>query len=104
VEACAICGREGLELTKHHLVPKSQVARISSRRKVSPSQLRNDIIWVCHGCHGQIHALFTEKELAGSLNRLEKLLSDESVAKFAAWAAKQPTGRKVRHRRSGARA
>lgn len=100
---CAICRREGQELTKHHLVPKSQIKRISRRRKVSPSELRNDIVWACRDCHGHIHSVLSEKELADSYYTLELLVQQEDVKKFADWAAKRPAGRKVRHRRSGAR-
>ena len=100
---CAICGRENLEVTKHHLVPKSQIRRISRRRKVSPFQLRNDIVWTCLACHGHIHSVLSEKELADSFYTLELLVSQEDVSKFVDWVSKRPAGRKIRHRRIRAR-
>lgn len=41
-------------------------------------------------CHNEIHARFTEAELAQSFHTIKALLSDPHIAKFAVWIAKRP--------------
>lgn len=43
-------------------------------------------------CHRQIHALFTEAELAQRYNTAEALLEHPEMQKFIAWVKKKPDG------------
>ena len=76
-EICALCGRElGTQWNKHHLVPKSQKGK--------------ETINLHLVCHRQIHALFSEKELARHYHTIERLLEHEDMAKFVRWIASKP--------------
>jgi 5-methylcytosine-specific restriction protein A len=44
---------------------------------------------LCWMCHGQIHTLYTNKELAQRLSSLEALRSDPAVARYVEWVQKQ---------------
>jgi len=75
---CDLCDREGVKLTEHHLVPREMGGR------------KSQTALLCTTCHKQIHALYTNKELAFILNTLEKLKDDEKIAKYLSWVKKQP--------------
>lgn len=86
-ERCPLCGREGLPLTVHHLVPKDEGGK------------KHPTVLVCRGCHSQIHATFSNKELAISCSTLEAILGDERIQKYIRWARKRPLERKIRVRK-----
>jgi len=48
-------------------------------------QLQQETVMFCHDCHGQLHALVNEKELASSYRTLERILSHPGFAKFVKW-------------------
>jgi len=76
--SCPLCGRIASDpnlMTEHHLIPKCR----GGTYKVP----------ICVDCHRQIHALFSNKQLEG-FDRIETLLADPAVAKFAKWVAKRP--------------
>ncbi len=70
---CPIClhSYAPRELTKHHLVPKSRKGRVT--------------VDLCRPCHGQIHAVFTEKELERHFDSVEKLLAAEEMQDWIRW-------------------
>lgn len=87
---CELCKRKGVNLTEHHLTPRE------AGGKSLPTAL------LCTTCHKQIHALFTNKELALNLNTLQKLHDDEKIQRYLKWVEKQPvsaefTIKKSRH-------
>lgn len=84
-EKCEACGRAGLELTRHHLFPVSQHKRIMRRTGVKRQELLKATVWFCDDCHGQLHALVSEKELASSHNTLESIMAHEGFARFVEW-------------------
>lgn len=89
VEAtCALCGRAVLpaQADKHHLVPKSQGGR--------------QTVLLHRICHRQIHALFSEVELATHYASIDALLQHEGVRRFVAWVRNKPPGFHERTRRS----
>lgn len=75
---CPICDRDipASQQDKHHLVPKAKGGK--------ETQLMHRI------CHRQIHALFTEAELAQKYNTAEALLEHPEVQKFVAWVKRKP--------------
>lgn len=100
---CELCLRKDILVTKHHLIPQSEHARILKKHKkyrpFSKDELHNRVIWICRPCHSQVHAVLTNQELAYEYNTLEKLQSVDDITKFADWIAKKPVGLKVTVRR-----
>jgi RNase P subunit RPR2 len=72
---CEICEREGVPITKHHLIPKSKHG--------------SETIDVCRPCGKQIHALFTLSELKNRYNTLQKLKREPRMVKFIDWIRKR---------------
>jgi 5-methylcytosine-specific restriction enzyme A len=85
---CPICRHRyaRVELTKHHLVPKSRQGR--------------ETVLLCRNCHRQIHALYTEKELERAFGTLDSLLAAERLQAWIAWARKRKPSGRVRTRTS----
>lgn len=77
---CPICEREipTAERDAHHLVPKSKGGRATE--------------YLHRICHRQIHALFTETELARALNTAEALRAQPQMQRFIAWVRTKPPG------------
>lgn len=86
---CLLCGRPippGMG-SKHHLVPKLKGG------KKGPTVLLHGI------CHGKIHSLFSESELARNYSTVEQLLEHPEISKFVRWVAKRPPGYRSSNRR-----
>jgi hypothetical protein len=60
----------------HHLVPKSQGGR--------------ETVVLHRICHRQLHALFSETELARHYASAEALLAHPDIARFVAWVQRRP--------------
>ena len=58
---CQLCDRKVDKLTKHHLLPREEGGN------------EEHISYICSDCHRQIHALYTNKELAIRLDSIDKL-------------------------------
>ena len=81
---CELCRRIGVtKVTEHHLIPREE----GGKDKMTA--------WLCEDCHKQIHALYTNKELAVRLNSLEALENDEKISKYLKYIRKQPSTKKV---------
>lgn len=77
---CPLCGREippAFE-SRHHLIPKLKGG------KHGPIVVLHEI------CHGKIHSVFTEAELARDYHSIELLLAHPEMAKFVRWVSKRP--------------
>ncbi|MEF8792319.1 hypothetical protein [Thiohalorhabdus sp.] len=97
-EACALCGRRGPPLTKHHLIPRAMHNRKWARRRFGREGMQAGVIWVCEPCHRHIHATLSEKQLAHEYNTCEALLAHPEIARFVAWIADKPADLAVRSR------
>lgn len=88
---CPLCGREipPAQQDAHHLVPKSKGGRETA--------LLHRI------CHRQIHALFSETELARQFNTAQALLQQPQVQAFVQWVRGKPIGFFEKSRQSTAR-
>jgi 5-methylcytosine-specific restriction enzyme A len=85
---CELCNREDVEITEHHLIPREE-----GGGKLAKANL-------CIPCHKQIHALYTNKELAVRLNTIPDLKKDERISKFIKWIRKQPATTLIKTKRS----
>lgn len=86
---CELCEREVHNQTIHHLIPRSR----GKKKQVLPTAL------LCAACHRQLHALYTNRELAHSYASLDALKADPSVQKFISWVRRQDANKRVRVRR-----
>jgi hypothetical protein len=78
---CPICLRPipaHVPQSLHHLIPKLKGG------KGGPTVL------VHHICHKEIHARFTESELARQFNTAEAIRADPRMERFLTWIAKRP--------------
>jgi hypothetical protein len=85
---CPICERLIPDSQKdaHHLVPKSKGGKITE--------------YLHRICHKQIHALFTESELAQQFNTAETLKNHPEMGKFITWVKSKPDNFYERTRKS----
>lgn len=75
---CPLCGRSipPSQRDAHHLVPKSRGGR--------------ETAWLHRICHRQLHALFSESELANRYHQVEALLAHPEVIRFVQWVKTKP--------------
>ena len=88
---CPLCGRPvpPAQQDAHHLVPRSEGGRLTV---------------VLHRiCHRQVHALFTETELARHFASPEALLTHPGMQAFVQWVRKKPEDFYERTRKSRTR-
>lgn len=85
---CPLCERRipAAQRDAHHLVPRSR------------GGVRTEFLHRI--CHRQIHALFTETELARQYHSVEALLSHPEVIRFVNWVRTKPEGFFERTRKS----
>lgn len=85
---CPLCERKipAAQRDAHHLIPKSKGGRHTE--------------YLHRICHRQIHALFTETELARQFNSVEALLAHPDMASFVAWVKTKPDEFMERTRKS----
>ena len=85
---CPLCGRKIPQSQRdaHHLIPKSKGGRHTE--------------YLHRICHRQIHALFTETELARQFNPVDALLAHPDIASFVAWVRTKPDDVMERTRKS----
>lgn len=76
---CALCDRPIPPSLRdaHHLVPKSRGGVIT--------------VYMHRACHKQIHALFTETELAINYSSLKALYAHPEIARFINWVKDKPS-------------
>lgn len=90
MENCELCERMVDALTVHHLYPKSQGRRAGKKLQQLPTMR------TCRACHRQIHALFSNKELARELDSIEKLRAHPAMEKFLTWVKKQDPNKRIK--------
>lgn len=89
LKTCPLCGRPippHLE-SRHHLVPRLKGG------KHGPFAVLHSI------CHGKIHSVLSESELARDYPTLEKLQAHPGIAKFIRWVRKRPPEYRSSNRR-----
>lgn len=88
---CELCLREDIDITVHHLTPKEMGGTFLPTAKL------------CIPCHKQIHALYTNAELAVRLNSIELLQQDDKIRKYLKWIRKQPSTKLTKAKKSNDR-
>ncbi len=75
---CPICSREipPEQRDAHHLIPRSKGGKVTE--------------YLHRICHRQIHALFTETELAAKLNTAESIREHPQMQTFIQWVQRKP--------------
>lgn len=88
---CELCGRNGVDTTVHHLLPKEMGGTFGETADL------------CIPCHKQIHALYTNEEIAARLATLKDLRQDEKLLRFIKWLRKQPPTKIMKTKKSNDR-
>ncbi len=90
-ERCPLCERliPRTQRDEHHLVPKMKGGRLT--------------VPMHRICHRQVHALFSETELAREFSTAQALLTHPEILKFVAWVKTKPDDFFERTKRSGRR-
>lgn len=94
-QACELCGRVQLPLTRHHLIPQSRHNKARTKRKFDKQEMKHEIAYLCRACHSQVHAVLSNQQLAQQYYHIEDLRAHPEIARFAAWIANKPAGLKV---------
>jgi 5-methylcytosine-specific restriction enzyme A len=88
---CELCGRENVITTIHHLLPKEMGGTFGTTAAL------------CIPCHKQIHALYTNHEIAARLTTLADLKKDDQLSRFLKWIRKQPPTKIMKIKKSNER-
>lgn len=92
---CELCHRTGLELTRHHLIPRKRHRKRSALIRFEREEMQTRIAMLCRPCHSTVHATLSEKKLEDAFNTLDTLAAHPDIARFVSWVRKQPVDRKV---------
>lgn len=82
-EICELCGRSPVETTVHHLTPRQFGGAEGPTANL------------CTPCHKQIHAIFTNQELATFYNTIPRLKDHPDMVKYIKWVKKQSPHKKI---------
>ena len=83
---CSLCEREVPRemITLHHLRPREKGGKAEHRTPL------------CRPCHKQLHAVFSNADLARSLDSIERLWAEPMLQPFLKWIRKQKPDRNFR--------
>lgn len=95
---CALCGRDGLPLTRHHLIPRTRHNNKRNKRLFEREDVRTRLAMLCRACHRHAHAVLTEKEMEVAFNTVEALAGHPEIARFVEWIRTKPSGFNVSSR------
>ena len=100
VGRCELCGRDDVGLTRHHLIPRARHNKPRTRRTFKVPELTGRLAMLCRPCHGFIHKVLTEAELASTFHSLDALRTHPDIARFVAWVSSKAPGLHVRSRKA----
>ncbi|KAI1164170.1 hypothetical protein F5B18DRAFT_671132 [Nemania serpens] len=86
-DACELCGRDWINLSYHHLVPRFVHAKAVKRGWHRECDLQS-VAWLCGACHGFVHRFAGHEELARRFYSVERLLAEEEVRRWVAWVGR----------------
>ncbi|KAH8645676.1 hypothetical protein BX600DRAFT_519264 [Xylariales sp. PMI_506] len=87
ITACELCGRDWIDLTYHHLIPRFVHAKAVKRGWHRPEDLQN-VAWLCGACHRFVHRFAGHEDLARYYYTVDLLLAQDEVVRFARWVAR----------------
>jgi len=87
VDGCEICGRDWINLTYHHLIPRFVHAKVLKRGWHRKDELEN-VAWLCGACHRFVHRFADHETLAREFYTVERLLEEEEVRVWAEWVGR----------------
>jgi 5-methylcytosine-specific restriction endonuclease McrA len=89
---CELCERT-MPLTVHHLIPKSEHARIIARHTHTKAWLlsKDNFAYICRPCHSAIHRIMDNSALSEHGQTIEALCEHEEVLKWIKFARTQRT-------------
>ena len=79
---CELCSR-ALRLTRHHLRPRSEHARLA---KKIPRAVLELTCSICRGCHNAVHRAESNSSLANSFFTLDALRGHEAIVRWVKYA------------------
>jgi 5-methylcytosine-specific restriction enzyme A len=88
---CELCVREDVETTVHHLLPKEMGGTFGPTADL------------CIPCHKQIHALYSNAEIAARLTTISELKEDDQLSRYLKWICKQPPTKLMKIKKSNDR-
>ena len=86
-DACELCGRDWINLTYHHLIPRFVHAKVVKRGWHRPDELQN-VAWLCGACHRAVHRFASHEDLARHYYTVELLKQQDEIVRFAEWVGK----------------
>jgi hypothetical protein len=86
-EGCEICGRDWINLSYHHLIPRMVHDKVVKRGWHKKEDLEN-VAWLCGACHRFVHSFAGHEELAREYFTVERLLAEDKVQEWAAWVGR----------------
>ncbi|WP_347861205.1 HNH endonuclease [Salimicrobium sp. PL1-032A] len=90
-DICELCWRYPVKTTEHHLIPKQH------------GGVHGPTAQLCSPCHRQIHALFSNQELARFYNRLERIQDHPDMKNYLKWIRKQDPAKRITTRKANRR-
>ncbi|MDX2150645.1 MAG: hypothetical protein SFV54_07915 [Bryobacteraceae bacterium] len=94
-DACELCRRSPIELTRHHLIPRVRHRKAKERSGLDRDELNGRLAMLCRACHKFIHTVLTEKQMEERYHTLDALASHPEIARFLAWVSTKPPGLRV---------
>ncbi|PWN21317.1 hypothetical protein BCV69DRAFT_282053 [Microstroma glucosiphilum] len=83
---CEICERM-MPLTEHHLIPRSEHAKLSRQGTYTLDEMRSRLAMLCRPCHSAVHHMLPADDLASRFNTVEALFEHEGVKKWGRYAS-----------------
>lgn len=90
VSQCQLRRRRISRLSRHRLIPRMRHRNKKTRKRFGRQAMTRHIARLCKPCHKQVHALFSEKELAESYYSLDALRQYVDVQRFIEWTSGKP--------------
>ena len=87
--ACALCKRNTMKLTFHHLIPRKMHSKKYVKKNHPNIELNRYGINLCIPCHKQLHKLFTHRELALEYYSADRIIASERMNAAIKFNAKQ---------------
>ncbi|KAH7138261.1 hypothetical protein B0J11DRAFT_587433 [Dendryphion nanum] len=85
--ACELCQRDWINLTYHHLIPRSTHERVLKRGWHAEERL-GSVAWLCRACHSFVHRVASNEELAREWYTVELLEGRDDVKEWVRWVGR----------------